>query len=192
MHPLKEQPRFRALDHPVVVGGSDRHDLGNPDLGQLAQVGALPFGRVVDRPDTDDRPLAGHQPWDRLHRAQRPRVGEGHRRPGEIGDLHLPGTHLADEIFVSGPKTAEIEGLGLLDHGHHQRPAPVRALQVHSQAQVDVVGAENGRGGGRAVPAGRPGHCRPGDLAVDLLPEAVIEGGHGLEGLDNGPARSGA
>ncbi len=90
MHPLKEQSRFCALDHTVVVGGSDGHDLGNPDLSQLARVSALPFSRVVDRPDADDRSLAGHQPRHRLHRAQGPRVGESQSRPGEIGDLRLP------------------------------------------------------------------------------------------------------
>ena len=47
-----------------------------PSDAEVASVGALELGRVVDGADADDHALTGHQPRHALDRADRARVGE--------------------------------------------------------------------------------------------------------------------
>ena len=55
---LEEQPRLRALDDAVVVGGADRDDLRHAELGERDRVGGLPLRGVVEAADADDHALA--------------------------------------------------------------------------------------------------------------------------------------
>ena len=71
VHPLEEQAGLGTLDDAVVVGAGDRDDLADAERAEVATVGALELGRVVDAADADDDGLAGHQPRHRLDGADR-------------------------------------------------------------------------------------------------------------------------
>ena len=125
MDALEEQPRLGALDDAVVVGGADRDDLRDAEVGERDRVGRLPLRRVVEAADADDEALAGHQAGHRLLRADRARVGEGHGRAGEVVRAELVGADLADELLVGAPEPAEVDGVGVADDRHQQRAAAV-------------------------------------------------------------------
>ena len=162
---LEELARLRALDDPVVVRRGERH---HPADGVAADgvVGCpLVLRRVLHRADPDDRALTPHQPRHRVVRADGARVGEGHRRTGEVLDRELGVAGLAHDVLVAGPERGEVHGLGALDVGHEELAGAVLLLHVDGQAEVDV-----GRGD-------------LGGLAVDDV-EADVHLGHGLQGLD--------
>ena len=89
----QEVAGLRALDDPVVVGRGQRDDLRDGHLGERVGVHPLELGRVLHRADADDRALAGGQPRHRVVGADRARVGQADRRPGEVlhGQLVLRG-----------------------------------------------------------------------------------------------------
>ena len=76
VHALQERSRFGTLDDPVVVRAGDRDDLADAERAEVATVGSLELGRVVDAADPDDHALPGHQPGHRLDGADRAGVGE--------------------------------------------------------------------------------------------------------------------
>ena len=117
----QEQPRLGTLDDAVVVGRGERDHLADAELGQRrsGSVGLEPGG-VAERPDADDRPLAGHEPGHRLDGAERAGVGERHRGPGEVVGAGLARVDLADEVLVGEDERAEVERVGVLDAGHDQ------------------------------------------------------------------------
>ena len=133
--PGQEEPRLRALDDAVVVGGGEGHDLAQAELGQHAGVGRLVAGRVPERADADDGALPGHEARHRLHGAERPRVGERHRRPGEVVGGDLVRVDLADQVLVGQHEGAEVERVGVLDARHQQRAAAVALLLVDGEAR---------------------------------------------------------
>ncbi len=167
--PAQEVTGLGPLDHPVVVGRGERHDLAHrvPRDGLLGC--ALPFGWVVHRTDPDDGALAAHQAWDRVVGADRPRVGEADRRALEVADGELVVSGSSHDVLVRRPERGEPHLLGALDGRHQELARAVRLLQVDGQPEVDVRRDDDVR------------------LAVDLL-EAVVHLGHRLERLHDGVA----
>ena len=137
--PLQEQPRLGALDDAVVVGARDRDDLGDAERRQVAAVGALELGRVVDGADADDDALAGHQARHRLHGADGARVGERHAGALEVGDGELVAADLADDLLVGDQEAGEVERLGVAEDGHDERACAVALVDVDREAHVDVL-----------------------------------------------------
>ncbi len=134
VHPPQEVAGLRALDDPMVVCRGQRQHLRHGEAGQALRGGALVLGRVLHRPDADDRALAGHQPRDRVHGADGAGIGEADRRTGEVvdGQLVVPG--LADDLLVGRPEGGEVHRLGPLDGGHDQGSGTVLAREVDGQA----------------------------------------------------------
>ncbi len=161
VHPLEEQPRLGSLDDAVVVGRRDGDDLGQAQGGQRGRIGAFVLGGEPEGAHAHDGALPGHEARHRLEGADGARVGQAHGHTGEVVRTQLVGAHLADQVLVGGPEAAEVEGVGVADAGH-QQGATVRALDVDSQAQADVVVVHHPR---LAVVAGR---------------ERVVHGRHGL------------
>jgi hypothetical protein len=87
----EEHARLGALDDAVVVGGGERDDLRDAEVGERGRVGALPLGGIPERADTDDEALARHETGDRLDRADRAGVREADGDPGEVVGRQLIG-----------------------------------------------------------------------------------------------------
>ena len=136
----EERPRLRTLDDAVVVGAGDGHDLADAELAEPLVGHAAELGRVADRADRDDAPLAGHEPGHRGDRAEAARIGERHGGAGEIVRHELVGARLLDQRLVGGVEGGEVEGVGALDHRHHQAAAAVLPLHVYREAQADALG----------------------------------------------------
>ena len=115
VHALEERSRFGALDDAVVVRAGDRDDLAHAERAEVATVGALELGRVVDAADADDHALAGHQSRHRLDRADRAGVGERHVGALEVLDGQLVVLDLADDLLVGGEEAGEVERVGVAD-----------------------------------------------------------------------------
>ena len=79
----QEVAGLRALDDAVVVGGGERDQLADAQLGDAFLAGALELGRVLHRADADDRALTAHQPRHRVHGADRARVGQRNRHAAQ-------------------------------------------------------------------------------------------------------------
>ena len=126
-HPAQEEAGLGPLDDAVVVGGGERDDLAESELGQHTGVGRLEPGRIAERPDADDGALARHEARHGLHRAERARVGQRHGGPGEVVRADLVGVDLADQVLVGEDEGAEVERVGLLDARHEQRAASRRS-----------------------------------------------------------------
>ena len=171
MHALEERSRFRALDDPVVVRAGDRDHLAHAERAEVATVGALELGRVVDAADADDHTLAWHQSRYRLDRADRARVGERHVGALEVLDGELVVLDLADDLLVGGEEAGEVERVGVADHGHDERAAAVGLRHIHGEAHVDVVVHDEAR------------------LAVGTFEERVLHPRHLVgDGADDGVA----
>ena len=138
-HPGQEEPGLGALDDAVVVGGGEGHHLAQAELGQHPRVGRLEPGRVAERADADDGALPGHEARHRLDGAERPGVGQRHRRPGEVVGGDLVRVDLADEVLVGQDEGAEVECVGVLDARHQQGAAAVALLLVDGQPEADVL-----------------------------------------------------
>ena len=165
MDALEELTRLRALDDPVVVGRRQRHHPADGVAADGVLGGALVLRRVLHGADADDRALAAHQARHGVVGADRARVGEGERRPGEVLDGELGVARLAHDVLVAGPERGEVHRLGALDVGHEELAGAVLLLHVDREPEVDV-----GRGD-------------LGGLAVDHV-EADVHLRHRLEGLD--------
>ena len=144
-HPAEEEARLGPLDDPVVVGRGERDHLAQAELGQHARVGRLEPGRVPERADADDGALARHEPRHRLHRAERARVGQRHRRPGEVVGRDLVGVDLADQVLVGHHEGAEVERVGVLDARHQQGAAAVALLLVDREPEPHVLVMDDAR-----------------------------------------------
>ncbi len=153
----------------MVVGGGERHDLAQAQLGQHAGVRRLEAGGIAERPDADDGALARHQARHGLHRAERPGVGQRHGRPGEVVGADFVGVDLADEVLVGQDEGAEVERVGVLDARHEQRAAPVALLLVDGQAEPHVLVVDDARLA----------------LAIGIGHEGRVEGGHVVQGADD-------
>ncbi len=145
MHPLEELAALGALDHAVVVSGSQGGDLRHAELGDPSLAGTLELGRVVDAAHAEDHPLARHQAGHRMGGAQAAGVGEAGRGAGEVvdGDFGLAGA--LDEALVRRPERGEVEAFAVLDVGHQQLPGAVRLGHVDRQAEVDRRRGDQGR-----------------------------------------------
>ncbi len=160
----EEQPGLRPLDDAVVVGRRQRDHGPDADLRQVAAVGGLELGRVPERAHADDGALARHEPRHRLQSAKRSGVGEGDRRTCEVVRPGLAGVDLAHHLLVGDHESPEVESLGPADHRDQQGARAVGFLEVHGEAQADVVVVDHARLA-RAVHVGH---------------EAGVEGGHRL------------
>ena len=173
---LQEESGLRALDDAVVVGARDGDDLGHAELGEGGAVGALELCRVVDRPDTDDDPLAGHQAGHGLDGSDRARIRQRDGGALEVGHLELVRLHLADEVLVRGQELRERHRVGLSDDRHDQRAAAVGLRHVDGEAEVHVRVAHDARLAVGALDV-RVVHRRHGvgDGADDRVPDEVGE-----------------
>ena len=161
--PLQEQPRLGALDDAVVVGARDRDDLGDAERRQVAAVGALELGRVVDGADADDDALAGHQARHRLHRADGARVGQCDAGALEVGDGQLVAPDLADDLLVGDEEAGEVERVGVAEHRNDERARAVALVDVDREAHVDVLVLDQSRlavGALRGTRCSSPGRRR--------------------------------
>ena len=113
-------------------------DLDTPSLASIGRVCGLKFRRVVDRADADDDALPGHESGHRLDRPDCAGIGEARRRPREVVRADLLVARLADEVLVRQPERAEVEGVGVLDHGDEQGVGSVGLLDVDGEAETDV------------------------------------------------------
>ena len=140
VHGRQERSRLRALDDAVIVGAGDRHDLADPELAEplLGHRGEL--HRVADRADRDDAALAGHEPRHRGDRAEAARVGEGHGGAGEVVGHEAVVARLVHRGLVGRVERGEVHGLGALDDGDDEPPAPVLPLHVYRETQPDSLG----------------------------------------------------
>ena len=129
----------------MVVGARDRDDLRDPERRQVAAIGALELGRVVDVADADDHALAGHQPRHRLDRADRARVGEADVGAGEVVDGELVLADLADQLLVGREEAGEVERVGVPEDRHDERARAVALVDVDRETHVDVLVAHEPR-----------------------------------------------
>ncbi len=120
VHRPEELAGLRALDHPVVVGRGQRHDLGHAQAGQGLLGGALELGRVLHRADAEDGALTVHQPGHGVDGADAARVGQRAGDAGVVVHRQLALAGPADDVLVGLPEAEEVEGLGLLDGGDDQ------------------------------------------------------------------------
>ena len=172
VHRGEEVPRLGALDHAVVVGRRQHHDLGDPPAGERVGVGALERRRVVDGSHTHDQPLAGHQPGDRPAGAEHPRVGERDCGAGEVIGGEAVAAGASHQLVVGVGEFPEPQLLGVAQARHQQRPRTVGALVVDGEAQPHVgvadhpgqpVGARGERGVHRRGVVGDGAHDGVGD-----------------------------
>ena len=171
VHALEERSRLGALDDAVVVRAGDRDDLAHAERAEVATVGALELGRVVDAADADDHALPGHQARHRLDRADRAGVGERDVGALEVLDRQLVALDLADDLLVGGEEAGEVERVGVAHDGHDERAAAVGLRHVDGEAHVDVVVDDEAR------------------LAVGALEERVLHPRHLVgDGADDGVA----
>ena len=174
----------------MVVGRRDRHRLADAQIGQHPRVRGLEARRHAQRADPDDDALARHEAGNGLDRADRPRVGQGDRRAGEVVGGDLVGVDLADQVLIGGDEALEVPGVGIGDAGDEQGP-PTGLLDVDGQTQPDVLVTDH-PGSALAVGVGHEGgvHGRDGgegpdhrvadevgetDLAARGAPELVVD-----------------
>ncbi len=130
---------LRALDHAVIVGAGQRHDLLDPELAQRRIARVLQARRQRDRPGGDDRALAGHEPRYRRDRSDSARIGERETRAAQfVGDEFVL-ARFGDQLFVRGAELREVERVGPLDDRHDQKARTVFALRVDGQPEVHAV-----------------------------------------------------
>ena len=132
LDPGQEPPGLRPLDDPVIVGRGHRHDLLRAD--RLSDP--LKSHRVGDRPGRDDRALTRHQPRDGGDRAEPPGVGEAQVPPGQVIGRQCVRPRLLDQLVVGVEELGEALATGIANHGHHQRPGAVLALDVDREPEV--------------------------------------------------------
>ena len=164
----EEEPRLGTLNDPVVVGGGEGNRLAHTQVGDCARVGCLEARWVPQRSHPDDEPLARHEPRDRLDGSECPRVGQGHRGPGEIVRGDLVGVDLAHQLLVGGDEAAEVPGVRLGDARHQEGAVTARLLHVHRQPEADAAMSDD-TGRPLAVGVGHEGgvHGRDGDEPLD-------------------------
>ena len=134
---FEEFARLRALDHAMIVGAGQRHDLLDAELFERRFVRALETRRVADRAGGDDRALARHQARHRRDRSDSAGVGQRERRPDQIVGGELIVACFADKILVPRAELREVEGRGVLDHRDDQGARSVLALRVDGESEVD-------------------------------------------------------
>ena len=171
-HMGQEQTGLGPLDDPVVVGRGEGHRLADAQIGEGTGIGGLEPRREAEGPDADDQALPGHQPGYRLHGAQGPGIGQGHGGAGEVVGCDLVGVDLAHQLLVGPDEGAEIQGVGILDARHEERPGARGLLHVDGQTQAHVAVADHP---GRALPVG-------------VVHEGGVHGREGDQPLDHGVA----
>ena len=150
-HMGQEQTGLGPLDDPVVVGRGEGHRLADAQIGEGTGIGGLEPRREAEGPDADDQALPGHQPGYRLHGAQGPGIGQGHGGAGEVVGRDLVGVDLAHQLLVGPDEGAEIQGVGILDARHEERPGARRP----SPRRRPDPGPRGGGGPPRACPSRR-------------------------------------
>ena len=183
VHPLQEQTTLGALNDAVVVGGGDGDDLGNTQRGQGSLVGPLELCRIIDRADTNDDALTGHQPRHALYRTDGARVGEADGRALEVGDLKFVLLDLANQILVRHHEVGERQRVGVAQHGHDQITTAIGLGHVDGETHAHVGVAHDAR---LAVGAFEVGvvhlRNRVGDGSHDGVPDDVREAHLALAG----------
>ena len=160
----------------MVIGGGEGGHLGDAQVGEGLGVGGLVGGGVLDRSHPHDEALTGHEAGHRLLRADGAGVGEGDRGAGEVVGAQLVAANLADDLLVGGQESLEVEGVGVADARHDQRARAVGLLDVHGQAETDVVVTDDRRLSVLALEVRRVHHRHGvGDGADDRVADQVGE-----------------
>ena len=136
----QEEARLGALDHPVVVGAGDGDELAHAEVGEQGGVGGLVLGGERQRAHAHDGALPEHQARHRLAGADGARVGDRDRDAAQVIGSHTVVAHLGDLLLVALHEGREVERVGVVDAGHHQRAGTVEPGEVHGEAQADVLG----------------------------------------------------
>ena len=147
----------------MVVGRRERDHLAQSQLRQHARVGRLETGRIAERTHSDDGALARHEPWHRLHRAERAWIGQRHRGPGEVVRRDLSGVDFADEVLVGQNERTEVERVRVLDARDEQRARPVLLFLVDGESKADVLVMDDA-GLARSVGVGHEGGVERGHV----------------------------
>ena len=113
----------------MVVGRGHRHDLRG--AGHLLEP-----DRVGDRARGHDRPLTRHQSRHGGDRADPARVRQRDVGSRQVIGGERVGARLLDQCVVRLEELVERLAAGVADHGNHERPRSVLALDVHGQPQV--------------------------------------------------------
>ena len=114
----QELAALGALDHAVVVGARERHDLAHPHARDRLEVGAFELRRVVDRSDADNETLTRHEARHGVLRPDHARVRDRDRRRREVVDGDLAVANPAQQLLVGAVELREVEGVGGLQVGH--------------------------------------------------------------------------
>ncbi len=139
VHRPQEFPRLRALDHAMIVGAGDCHDLRDPQFPQLVIREIGERRGVADGTHGDDAPLARHQPRHGGYRTQATGIGQRERRTGEGVWHQLVGTGPLHQRLIDLMESGEVLGGRVMNHRDHQAPAAVLALDIHRDPQVDAT-----------------------------------------------------
>ena len=145
VHPLEVGAGLRTLDDAMVVGRREGHDLADAEVGDRARIGGLELGRQVDRPDTEDHGLPGHQTRHRVHRSDRPRVRDGERRTGEHARVEVVRADPSDHRLIGRDETGEVEGRDVLDDRDEEGTSTVGRRDVDRETEADRPALEDGR-----------------------------------------------
>jgi len=188
VHDPEEVAGLRALDDAVVIGGREREDLGDAEARERVLGRALELGRVLHGADADDGSLSGHEARHRVDGADRSRVRERDRGPGEVVRGELAGAGAADHVLVGHPEGREVHPLGTLDGRDQELSRAIRPGQVDRQPEVHVRRAHDRRLAvhlavrgvhrgevGERLDHGEADEVREGDLAAAAAGEVVVD-----------------
>ncbi len=135
----QELARLGTLDHAVIVGAGDGHDLADAQLTNALRRDRFELWRVADGSHREDGALAGHEARHRSHRAEAAGIGERHGGAGEIVRHQPVGAGLLHQLLVACQEGGEVHLLGVPDDRHHEAASPILPGYIDRQAEVDAV-----------------------------------------------------
>jgi hypothetical protein len=139
LHAGEEQPRLRALDDAVVVGGRHRHHLADAEEGERARGHRAVFRRVVEGARGHDQALAGHEAGRAGAGADGAGIGQRHRGAHEVVGRDRALARAGDQLVEGLDELGEVHPPRVLDVGDEQRARAVLLLHVDGNAEADLV-----------------------------------------------------
>ena len=143
-HGAQELTRFGALNHAVVIGGSQGDQAAHTEFCQAVRGSACEFSRVVHRTNTDDSAQPLGQPGNGVTGTDATRVSQVDRCALEISRSQFVLAGTGNNVVVSFNKFCEVLILRLLQRGNDKRAGTIFLRQVDSQTQVDVFRVDYG------------------------------------------------
>ncbi len=137
--PFEKFTRLCALDHAMIVGARQRHDLLHAERFERRLVRIAEARRVADRAGCDDGALARHQAWHRGDGPDAAGIGQRETRADQIVGAELVVARPRDQLFVTRAKRREVERRGVLDDRDDQEARAVLALRIDGEAEMDAV-----------------------------------------------------